>query len=604
MRSIQGRIIAIFFALILLAMQFIGVYLLRALEKSYLTSEQEKRIYEAQLLAGDIASFLVQRDSLEDQDRESSPEAQIQQLLEEFNRGRYYTHVMVIDRDGTVIAAADPALIGQRTLQEAAALQALETAQVRPYQRLDPYSGGRQLGAAAPVLGPEGQSLGVTLVEGDFSVIEATLQGIRRILFSATIVVATMAVVLAWITSRTITGPIRAITTRAARMAAGDFEQRIEVRSQDELGQLAEMFNYLATRLKETLDEISTEKHKVEAILSHMTDGVVAFDQNGRIFMANPAARRMLGLNGVDLETHAAAAIGESLWKEWQAAAAKKERGPVIIKRGERSFSVYFASIPAVGQKGAAGTVCVLHDVTELEQLETLRREFVANVSHELRTPLTAIKSYSETLLNDKDIPPDVRQSFLQVIHDETDRMARLVRDLLDLSQLESQRAAWDYEYCRISELAKQVMKSLQPQFQGKGLRVEMRQQGETPEPLIYADPDRIQQVLLNLLSNAVEFTPQGGSIEVIIESRPAEIMVMISDSGVGIPKEDLPRIFDRFYRVDKARTRTMGGTGLGLAIARQIIEAHGGKIGIESELGKGTTIWFTVPYEKVDLAV
>lgn len=599
MRSIQGRIILIFFALILLAMQFIGVYLLRSLEAHYLVVERDRRIDEAQVLANEVAAFLPLGEGDEATGAEGPGAPELQALLEEFNRGRYYVYVMVMDSNGAVIAASDPALIGQRTLQETAALQALAEASVRPYQRRDPDTGARHLGAAAPVLDADGVGLGAVVIEGDFSVIEQTLGDIRNILFTATAVVAAVAVLLAWIMSRTITGPIRAITERAAEMAAGDFEQQIEVPSQDELGRLAAMFNHLAQRLKETLDEIYTEKHKVEAILSHMADGVIAFDETGRLFMANPAARRMLGVDdpvGDYIFEHLE--LEELVGDDRQP--GEPERGPRIIKRGDRSFSVYFARIPAVGSPGNAGTVCVLHDITELEQLEKLRKEFVANVSHELRTPLTTIKSYSETLLADDDIDSQIRSAFLQVIHDETDRMARLVSDLLDLSQLESQRASWDREYCRLSELAHQVLTKLQPQLEAKNLRTEAPGPGSS-DPLVYVDPDRMQQVLMNVIANAVEFTPPGGLIRVAVEPGDSEVVVRISDTGVGIPAEDLPRLFDRFYRVDKARTREMGGTGLGLAIARQIVEGHGGRIQVESTPGKGTTVSFTVPYEQMD---
>lgn len=602
MRSIQGRIIIIFFSLILLAMQFIGVYLLRSLEAHYLSEEEEKRIREAQLLANYVTDLLLPDGSgeLEIYEIETQGDS-IQQLLEEFNRGRYYMYVMVIDRDGTVIAATDPALLGQRTLQETAALRALEEAAVRAYQRLDPETGTRHLGAVAPVLGPDGVSLGAALVEGDFSVIEQTLVAIRNILFTSTVVVAAAAVFLAWVMSRTITGPIRAITARAAEMAAGDFEQKIEVRSHDELGQLAAMFNHLAQRLKETLDEISREKSKLETILSHMADGVVAFDDEGNLFMANPAARRMLGIDPNHGDPELLRRAGEQLWNDWGLDQEHEE--PLIVERGDRILSVYLAQIPAGGNPGGAGTVCVLHDITEMEQLERLRKEFVANVSHELRTPLTAIKSYSETLLADEQIDGQTRRSFLQVIHDETDRMARLVRDLLDLSQLESHRATWDREYCLLSELAQRVLTKLQPQIAAKNLQVFVKHRGSLPEPLIYADPDRLQQVLLNIVSNAVEFTPDGGTIAITIEPGEQEVLVEVSDTGIGIPAEDLPRLFDRFYRVDKSRTRQMGGTGLGLAIARQIVEGHGGRISVTSTLGQGTTVSFTVPYEQVDLA-
>ncbi|HEY8449730.1 MAG TPA: ATP-binding protein [Bacillota bacterium] len=623
MRSIQAKIVVIFFLLILVVMQFIGTYLLRALESYYLADEQSKRTVEAQLLAADVASILAAASASGDA-AEAPPEGAVddladpvQQLLDEFNQGRY-VHMMVLDREGTVIAASDPALIGQRALEETEALAVLEEARVRTYQRQDPDTDTRRLGAAAPVMGAEGRALGVVLVEGDLSVVQQTLLAIREVLFKATLLAIGVAVLLAWVTSRSITGPIQAITARAAEMAAGDFDRRIDVRSRDELGRLAAMFNHLAGRLKDTLDEISTEKRKVETILTHMADGVAAFDREGRFILVNPAARRMLGLDAQPESAYLGRTLDE-LWPEWEIgdtlrAVLAGERPAadeaVVFRRGERTLRTYFAPIEAgkgeasaTNAAASAGAVWVLHDVTELEQLEAMRREFVANVSHELRTPLTTIKSYSETLLGGDGIDAATRQRFLQVIHDETDRMARLVRDLLDLSQLESRSASWDREYCRLSELASQVLAKLQAQIQAKGLEASLDCDGDRPEPLVYVDPDRLQQVLVNIVSNSIEFTPAGGRVCIRVAAAESEVRVEVADTGIGIPPRDLPRIFERFYRVDKARTRKLGGTGLGLSIARQIVEGHGGRIGIESELGRGTTVWFTIPCEPIELA-
>lgn len=605
MRSLQTKIVLVFVLLILLAMQFIGVYLLRSLQQYYVDDERSKRIAEAQLLADDVAEFIRPAHDLDPQQAHE----QLQELIIQFQQGRF-VQLLVLSDDGAVLAASDPARIGQQALQEADALQALLTAQVRTYQREDPDSGLRLLGAAAPVFDEQGRSIGVTVVESDLGVIQQTLIAVRGILFSATLVAALAAVLLALVMARTITGPIRLITARAAEMASGDFEQRIEVRSQDELGRLAAMFNVLAGRLKLTLDEMADEKRKVEAILTHMADGVVGFDRDGRVLLINPAARRMLASEHLPAEDLIGREAGQ-LWPELpihehlQRVLQGRGRAhdePVLIKRNDRVFRTYFAGIAGGDAPETGGAVWVLHDVTEMEKLEAMRQEFVANVSHELRTPLTTIKSYVETLMANPDLEPETRQEFMRVVNHESERMARLVKDLLDLSQLEAQEASnWEREYCLLSELAGQVLEKLHAQIEQGELTVAVDTPGGE-EPLVYVDPDRMQQVLLNIVGNAVEFTPPGGSITVRIKPQAMHVQVEVIDTGIGIPAEDIPHLFERFHRVDKARTRKLGGTGLGLSIARKIVEGHGGRIGIRSRLGEGTCVWFTVPYEPLNL--
>lgn len=611
MRSIQSKIVLIFSLLIVITMQFIGAFLLRSLE-DYFVSDQEQRLtHEARVLAGEAAS-LLSRPAGDEDEAVAGPEA-VQALIEQ---RALAGQAMIADPSGMVMAAKDPTRIGSRLLQEAQILfRVLDGGQVESFARLDAETGQPLLSVAAPVLADDGRVVGVVLLEGDLGVIQETLEAVRRILLTVTVVGLIAALVLSALTARTITGPIRAVTARAAQMAAGDFDQRIEVRSQDELGRLAEMFNLLAGRLKETLAEISDEKQKIEAIVTHMADGVVAFDRQQRILLVNPAAAAMLGapaagpgggqsglLGRRPAEVWPDLRVDEPLQEALDGSRAHETR-PFVIHRGDRTFQTYLAPIAGAGQgvgpgAGAtAGAVWVLHDVTERERVETLRREFVANVSHELRTPLTTIKSYVETLLEHGPDDPDTQRQFLQVVSGETDRMVNLVRDLLDLSQLEFQSVRYEREFCHLSELARQVLAKLGAEIEAKSLRAAIEQPAG-PDPLVYVDPDRIQQVLVNIVSNAVEFTPSGGSITVRVLPGDDEVRVEVEDTGAGIPPEDLPNIFERFYRVDKARTRRLGGTGLGLSIARQVIEGHGGRIGIDSQVQRGTVVWFTIPLE------
>lgn len=515
-----------------------------------------------------------------------------------------------------MLAATDFTLVGQRFVLDVV-LDVLETAAESSGTRPVPGSDEIRVFGAAPIA-LDDTIVGLAYVEGDLTGVYETLAQVRQRLWTATSLALLVTGILVFFVARTITGPIQTITQRAAAMAAGRFDQPIEIRSQDEVGRLAGMFNHMAERLRDTLAEMADEKRKVEAIVSHMADGVLAVDAEGRLLFINPAARAMLAVAEPEealigrhpKDIWADLPIGDTLARVLAGDDAPDGEEPpagdegLHLNLGDRVLRASVAPIrrhtedapgAAAGEGTTVGAVWVMHDVTEFAELDRMRKEFVANVSHELRTPLTTIKSYVETLLHE-DVPDtQLQRQFLTVVDTEADRMSRLVQDLLQLSQLDYRRVQWDLEYSRLSELVDQAFRKLQAQAEAKELRWEHRHPDD--EPLVYVDPDRIQQVILNLLSNAIEFTPQGGSITVAVTRHNGHLRVAVTDTGIGIPAEDVPRIFDRFYRVDKARARTLGGTGLGLAIAREIISAHGGQMGIESVEGQGTTVWFTVPY-------
>lgn len=603
MRSIQARMVIAFLLLIFLAMQFIGAFLLRDLESYYLNTGLQQRLGDAGQLAREAAQFFA-----------AGPDQLDRRGLEQLMAGKQGANLLavVLDRQGIVLAATDFTLVGQRFVLDVV-LDVLETAAESSGTRPVPGSDEIRVFGAAPIA-VDDTIVGLAYVEGDLTGVYETLAQVRQRLWTATSVALLVTGVLVFFVARTITGPIQTITQRAAAMAAGRFDQPIEIRSQDEVGRLAGMFNHMAERLRDTLTEMADEKRKVEAIVSHMADGVLAVDAEGRLLFINPAARAMLAVAEPEealigrhpKEIWADLPIGDTLARvlagddsdQWPSAT---DEG-LHLTLGDRVLRASVAPIrrtegtPGTGGQGTTvGAVWVMHDVTEFAELDRMRKEFVANVSHELRTPLTTIKSYVETLLHEDMPDGEMQRQFLRVVDAEADRMSRLVQDLLQLSQLDYRRVQWDLEYIRLSELVDQAYRKLQAQAEAKDLRWEHRHPDD--EPLVYVDPDRIQQVILNLLSNAIEFTPPGGSITVTVGRDKGHLRVAVSDTGIGIPAEDLPRIFDRFYRVDKARARTLGGTGLGLAIAREIIAAHGGQMGIESVEGQGTTVWFTVPH-------
>lgn len=399
------------------------------------------------------------------------------------------------------------------------------------------------------------------------------------------------------ILSKTITGPIISIMHKAQGIAKGNFDQVLLVRSDDEIGKLTQSFNYMANELKFTLNEISSEKNKIETIINYMADGIIAYNIKGEVIHANPASKAILGqtnVSGTFNELSAEYDLGITLEDvTYLKFPGNKEKDITI---DDKFIKVYFA-VFTDEDKRAGGIIVVLHDDTEQQKLENMRREFVANVSHELRTPLTSIKSYTETIIDGAIEDRETTERFLGVINSEADRMTRLVKDLLQLSRLDNQQMQLKKTNIDFVELVKNTVENLQIAAKNKELTLESYTIGEIPE--IEVDRDRIEQVVINILSNAIKYTPNGGKITVYIGKLFNEVYVKVVDTGVGIPQKDLPRIFERFYRVDKARSREMGGTGLGLAIAKEIVEAHEGTIAISSENDNGTEVVVKLPFRK-----
>jgi two-component system sensor histidine kinase VicK len=423
---------------------------------------------------------------------------------------------------------------------------------------------------------------------------QPVVNNFSKIIMSSLLIAFVIAFILGYILSKTVTVPIVRIMHKAESIASGDFDQVLEVRSDDEIGRLTSTFNYMAENLKNTLVQISSEKNKIETILNYMTDGVVAFNMDGEVIHTNPACRQMLGkeesegtFNDYAKRYGLNVRLNDIIHQKSPAMNETK------INVDDKILRVYFA-VFTDEMKQPGGIIAVLQDITKQQKLEEMRKEFVANVSHELRTPLTSIKSYAETLLDGALEDNEIAVNFLKVINSEADRMTRLVKDLLQLSRLDNQQMQWNMKKVSLVELVKSSVDKIMMEAKAKGQRLECLSENEIPD--IMADYDRLEQVMLNILSNAIKYTPERGKITISVAKVSGDICVKIADNGIGIPKEDMTRIFERFYRVDKARSREMGGTGLGLAIAKEIIEAHSGSITITSETGGGTEVTVKIP--------
>jgi len=406
-----------------------------------------------------------------------------------------------------------------------------------------------------------------------------------------------ISLILGFFLSATIIAPISTLQHRSESMAEGDFSHKIEVRSRDEIGRLTIAFNNMAAQINHNMEDIQTEKNKVEAILLHMTDAVAAFDNTGKLIHINPAGENLLSDCKFQSFDELFKTLGTDLSLYRILYIDPTETIERDIEWNGKSLKAYFAPF-STERSISAGIVVVFQDITRRMLLDNARREFVANVSHELRTPLTTIKSYAETISEieaENEGSPTLH--FVKVIENEADRMTRLVKDLLTLSQLDSSKQIERKSEFNLSELVRNVVEKLT--LSAKSSKHVLTFESDMQSPLCFGEPDAIEQVITNIISNSIKYTPEGGKIEVFCNGDFKNAYILVRDNGIGIPKADLPHIFERFYRVDKARSRQSGGTGLGLAIAKEIIVRHNGTISIESPHQRGTVVKITLPLYK-----
>lgn len=429
------------------------------------------------------------------------------------------------------------------------------------------------------------------------------------IIFHSMIIGVLIAGILSFFLAKSISLPIQRLTYGTQLVASGEFSNDIEIDSADEIGVLAENFNYMKEKLRATLEEVDGEREKLDTVLSCMKDAVLAFTADGKVLHSNNASMNLFKeeleegtmtleqcFERLDLpliiENNAVRLISAD------AEAEATKDGFIFRDRicDSRVYDVSFAVIRyMMGKRHAAGCVIVIHDVTARYELDESRREFVANVSHELRTPLTSIKGATETVRMDPEMDEETRDYFLDMVLYESDRMTRIVSDLLTLSRLDNKKTKWNIETFDFKQSVRHLCEVMHPNFEEHKHELTFSCENEIPD--VTADRQRIEQVIINVISNAVKYTPDGGHIDVKLRCENNEMVkVVVTDNGIGIPKEDISHLFERFYRVEKSRTQDAGGTGLGLAIAKELVEAHGGSISVDSTVGKGTCVTVAIP--------
>jgi len=421
------------------------------------------------------------------------------------------------------------------------------------------------------------------------------------IIIQALLVGLLIAVIMSFFLAKAITSPIQNLTRGTMQIATGDYTHRLVNHSRDEIGVLTRNFNAMAQVIENTLAQVSGEREKLKTILDCLEDGVAAFDENGILLHINPQALSMLSLSENAepsfeefTERLKTPDITLAVVNALHHTVTVSEHKLSEIQNRELIADIGFTVFSYDNKK--VGYIVVIQDVTERSLLEQSRREFIANVSHELRTPLTSIKGATETILTDDEMPKNIRVRFLNIVMNESDRMSRIVKDLLVLSRLDNRRMTWTPTKFKLFDSVSQICAALK--MQAKPRRHTLEFHGDEDSlPEMIADKERVEQVLTNIIGNAIKYTPDGGIIKVETQRISGDkVEIKVSDNGIGIPKEDIPHLFERFYRVDKSRASDAGGTGLGLSIAKDIIDAHHGSISVQSVEKVGTTVTIILP--------
>ena len=444
-----------------------------------------------------------------------------------------------------------------------------------------------------PVFAKDGSVMGLFYMVADLSGLYGVVGDARVIMTYAMVVAMGITTLLAYVLARSITLPIRDVTRQAREMAEGNFNQKVEVKSNDEIGRLGSMFNYLTDELEETISRMDSERSKLDTMFHYMSEGIIAVDSMGKLIHVNPVAWEILDL--------ADDAVGGSFdVKRLNIAKLNYfEVGSLTglsqVEIKNKYYNIRYA--PYKGEsKRPQGIIAVLRDITEEHNLDVLRKDFVANVGHELKTPITTIKYYTETLMK-ASLNREAQLRFLSIIDWESDRMTHLVTDLLQLSNMDAKRTSWEPVSMDAYEVVTAILESLQPMIKERHHKVYL----DIPVDIrpFLADKHGAYQVITNILTNAFKYTTYAGKIEIIGRNFGSRVHIQIKDNGIGISRRDLDRIFERFYRVEKGRSRAMGGSGLGLSIAKDIMENMGGRIRIKSELNVGTEVLLSFPMDQ-----
>ncbi|MDT2796562.1 cell wall metabolism sensor histidine kinase WalK [Enterococcus cecorum] len=594
-QSVNFKIALTFILILLISIEIIGAYFIRGLEKSIVDNFTKGMDTQVAALANTLSSEL-DRDQADDE----TIQANIQRLLDNSSTSEMI-EMRVVDEKGIVLATTD--VSGKSAIGKKNDYQELDDFTIKSMKVADKDTRSRVLINVHPIQSITGDTvLGALYVKSDIEDQYQQIKNIAVIFVTASLLAVGISMVVAILIAHSITQPIGEMREQALRIARGDYSRKVTVHGKDELGQLALTFNQLAEQIEETQDAMESERNRLNSVLSHMSDGVVATDRRGKVITINDMALSLLGISKE-------AAIGQNILnlldieKDYTLRKILESTEELLIERNESNYGdnkiirVEFSMIRR--ESGfISGLVAVLHDVTEQEQNERDRREFVSNVSHELRTPLTSMRSYIETLSEGAWQDQEIAPRFLKITLDETDRMIRMINDLLDLSRMDNDNLKLNIEMVNFNELVNFVLDRFDVIIANSEKKYRIVREFTQRPLFVEVDTDRMIQVIDNIMNNAIKYSPDGGKITVRLIETHNNVILSITDQGLGIPKKDISRIFDRFYRVDKARARKQGGTGLGLAISKEVVKALGGTIWATSIENYGSTFYISLPYE------
>lgn len=595
-QSVHFKIGSTFCLLLLVSIEIIGAVFIRQLERSTITSFQETVNHQVEGVASNLSAEMAKPDSTEKYET-------IKNVLSDFAKSDVI-EARVVDEKGIIMATTKSSL--QNSVGNRNDYTILNDLTKKREEQRDSETGKRVYINVQPITSPTGDAvIGGLYYKTDIESKYTEIRNIVTMFFVSSMVAMAVSVVVLLIVSGTITKPIGEMKKQAKNIANGDYSSKIKIYGNDELSQLGDSINSLSIRIKETQASVESERNRLTSVLTHMTDGVIATDKKGRVVVINEMALLLFDLTMKE-------AIGQDILE-------------LLDIKNTYSFSdLYDGLIETIldlnldGRGSTAiklditvirkdngfldGVVCVLHDITEQERVERDRREFVSNVSHELRTPLTSVKSYVESLAEGAWQDEEVAPQFLQVVQDETERMIRMINDLLNLSRYDAKAEYANREMVLLNDFIRHhVLERFKMMTRDANKKYVIESEITTRPIWVEIDQDSIKQVMDNIMYNAIKYSPDGGKITCRLTETHNYVTISVSDEGLGIPKRDILRVFDRFYRVDKARSRAMGGTGLGLAISKEVITAHGGSIWAESVEGKGSTFFITLPYVQFD---
>ncbi|WP_382385293.1 cell wall metabolism sensor histidine kinase WalK [Ligilactobacillus acidipiscis] len=605
-RSIHFKIALVFVLLLLLAFQIVGAVFVQRLK-----SENLKAFKQRVELTPYVDNSLITSLSMADAKKS---DRQINSTLTGINN-QNISDVQVVDAKGNIRGETSPsshAIVGQKTT-DSRIKRVLYSGRSFSETTLNRADNKHYYISITPLFSSGGNNntlVGAVYLRADLESVYASIDGVTLIFATAAVVAIFIGVGLAILISRAITRPIDEMKKQTAKIADGNYSGHVHVYGDDELGELAQAVNNLSVRVEESREQSESERRRLDSVLTHMSDGVLATDRRGNITIINDMAAEFLNVDSVDQVKGLSILDVLDIREDYTLRDLLENQDTIYLDMSSQGrdqvLNAYFSLIQR--ESGfISGLVCVLHDITEQQKIDHDRKQFVSNVSHELRTPLTSLRSYIEALNDGAWKDPEVAPSFLKVTQDETDRMIRMINDLLSLSRMDSGTAKLELELVNLNELFTYILDRFDMMIKnetGEGhekrpKNYSIKREFTQRDLWVEIDPDKFIQVIDNIMNNAIKYSPDGGVITCRLVETHDHVLLSISDQGLGIPKKDLGRIFDRFFRVDKARSRAQGGTGLGLAISREVIEMHNGRIWVESLEGKGSTFYITLPYEE-----